>query len=168
MSQAAAVRAPSALFSRERCKKQAICPEANGLFPDFKNAGRLFHIESLLEALNASAGVDQLLLACKEGMAVRADFNTQILLGGACFKSVAASAGNCCPLVLGMDSLFHLYLTSHLQQITYKKYNIIFPGKLQGFYTKNTGKNYTQKKIDFFVYIFDNLHVRNTAVKRLL
>ena len=101
-------------------------------------------------------------------MALGANFDADAVLGRAGLPGSAAGTFDNGRLVRGMDSLFHLYLTSHLQQITYKKYNIIFPGNLQGVYAKNTGKNYTQKKIDFFVYIFDNLHVRNTAVKRLL
>jgi len=74
---------------------------------------RLFDIESLLETVNTSACVNELLLACKERMAVRADFNTEVALCGTCYECIAASACDCCLLILGMDSLFHLYLTSH-------------------------------------------------------
>lgn len=73
----------------------------------------VFNVEPFLKALNASACIDQLLLAGKERMAVGANFNADILLCGACLKGVATGTGNRRPLILGMDSLFHLYLTSH-------------------------------------------------------
>ena len=38
----------------------------------------LFHIETLLEAINASAAVNQLLLAGKEGVALGANFDLQL------------------------------------------------------------------------------------------
>jgi len=100
-----------------KTKKQAACQSKQPASFDsisISDRKKLVDVESLLEALNASAGVDQLLLTCKEGMAVGADFNTQILLCGACYESVATCTCNCCLLVVGMDTLFHLYFTSHL------------------------------------------------------
>ena len=73
----------------------------------------VFDVEPLLETLDTSACIYQLLLAGKERMAVGANFNADVLLCGTCLKGVAAGAGNRRPLILGMDSLFHLYLTSH-------------------------------------------------------
>ena len=74
----------------------------------------LVHVEALLESVNTSAGIDQLLLAGIEGMAIAANFNTDILLGGAYLELVAACALDGSGLVLGMDSLFHLF---HLAQL---------------------------------------------------
>lgn len=95
--------------SGQKIKKQAAClskqPVSFCSLDCFLK--RLVDVESLLEALDASAGVDQLLLTCEEGVAVGADFNTQVLLCGACYEGVATCACNCCLLVVGMDSLFH-------------------------------------------------------------
>lgn len=70
-------------------------------------------VEPFLEALNTSACIDELLLAREERMAVRANFNADVFFCRTGHKSIAACACNSRPLILGMDSLFHLYLTSH-------------------------------------------------------
>ena len=78
--------------------------------------GRLFLFELLLvlahELVDATGSIDQFDLAGKERMAVGANFNADILLGRTCLKSIAAGAPYGCPVILGMDSLFHVYLTS--------------------------------------------------------
>ena len=61
----------------------------------------------LVELINTAAGVDQLLLAGVEGVAVGADLNGDILLGGAGLDDGAASAANRGLLVLGMNSFLH-------------------------------------------------------------
>jgi hypothetical protein len=64
---------------------------------------------ALVEAIDASCGVDQLLLAGKERVASGADFDVQIaLLGRARRERLAASAGNCDIDVFWMNSWFHL------------------------------------------------------------
>ena len=64
---------------------------------------------ALVEAIDASCGVDQLLLAGKERVASGADFNVQVaLLGRARRERLAASAGNCDIDVFWMNSWFHL------------------------------------------------------------
>ncbi len=71
----------------------------------------LFTLESLVELVNASAGINKLLLAGKEGMALRANFNSDfavtLRVGGTSGYGLAASAldGNC--FILGMESLLH-------------------------------------------------------------
>ncbi len=66
---------------------------------------------TLLEAIDTSAGIYQLLLAGKERMALRANFNTKIFLGRACDEGVATNASHSRLLILWMNSFFHL---SHL------------------------------------------------------
>ena len=68
----------------------------------------LLQAELLIEAVNASAGVNQLLLAGIERVALGADFNTDLLLGGAGGEGVAASATDGGLLVLRMDAFFHV------------------------------------------------------------
>ena len=70
----------------------------------------LFH--SLLELINTSACINELLLACIERVAVGADINSQITLCGKSLECVAACALNCNDLRLRMNSFFHF--TFHL------------------------------------------------------
>jgi hypothetical protein len=65
-------------------------------------------LESLLELVNASACINKLLLAGEEGVALGADFNSDLAavrgLGGYGF---AAGATNYALLIIGMNSGFH-------------------------------------------------------------
>ena len=70
----------------------------------------LFH--SLLELINTSACINELLLACIERVTIRADINSQITLCGKSLECVAACALNCNNLRLRMNSFFHF--TFHL------------------------------------------------------
>ena len=75
----------------------------------------LLQAESLVETINTSTGVNQLLLAGVERVALRADFNSDVLLGGASGKSVATSTANRSLFVVGMDAfshVVHLFLLS--------------------------------------------------------
>ena len=67
----------------------------------------LLQAESLVEPINASTGIDQLLLAGIEGVALRADFNLDVLLGGASRKDVATSTADGSLFVVGMDAFSH-------------------------------------------------------------
>ena len=67
----------------------------------------LLKTELLIELLNASAGVDQFLLACIEGVTFGANFNRYVFLRRACFNNFAASTPNCGLLVVGMDTFLH-------------------------------------------------------------
>ena len=63
---------------------------------------------SLLELVNASACVNELLLTGEEGVALGANFNSHFAaLGGTGNNSFAASALNDTLYVIGMDSAFH-------------------------------------------------------------
>ena len=68
----------------------------------------LLQTKSLVETINTSTGVNQLLLAGIERVALGADFNTDLLLGGAGGEGVAASATDGGLLVLRMDAFFHV------------------------------------------------------------
>jgi hypothetical protein len=65
--------------------------------------------KTLLELVNASAGINELLLAGIEGMALGADFYVEITDYGVGFHSGTASATNDCGLVFGMNSSFHFF-----------------------------------------------------------
>ena len=54
----------------------------------------LIQIETLLEAINTSAGVYQLLLTREEGVALGANVNDDILLGGAGLNDIAAGTAD--------------------------------------------------------------------------
>ena len=69
----------------------------------------LLQVETLLEAVNTAAGINQLLLAGIEGMAVAADFHTDVSLGRTSLELVAASALDSGHLIVGMDTLFHFF-----------------------------------------------------------
>ena len=72
----------------------------------------LFHIETLLEAINTSASVNELLLPGVERMALGADINLHLFLGGAGLKCFTAYAANDAFAVLGMDVFLHCCFTS--------------------------------------------------------
>ncbi len=66
-----------------------------------------FEIKALLESVNTSACIYELLLTCKERMAAGADIYTKILLSRRSFDSCAASTLYNGGIVVGMDSLLH-------------------------------------------------------------
>ncbi len=61
----------------------------------------------LVELVNTTAGVDQLLLAGVERVALRADFNGDVGLGGAGLYNGTASALDGGLLIIRMDSFLH-------------------------------------------------------------
>jgi hypothetical protein len=72
----------------------------------------LLDIETLLEAINTSASVNQLLLTGVERMALGADINLHLFLGRAGFECFTAYAANDAFAVLGMDVFLHCCFTS--------------------------------------------------------
>ena len=72
----------------------------------------LFHAETLLEAIDASAGIHQLLLAGIEGVALRADIHLQFLLGRAGLERLTAHAANDALAIVRMDLFLHCDFTS--------------------------------------------------------
>ena len=79
---------------------------------------RLFQTETLLEAINASAGINQLLLAGVERMALGANINLHLFPGGTGFKRFTAYAANDAFTVLGMDLFLHCCFTSFAYAMT--------------------------------------------------
>ena len=80
----------------------------------------LLQAESLVETVNTSTGVNQLLLAGIERVALGANFNTDILLGRTGGKDVATGAADSGLLVVGMDAFLHVF---HLFLISLKGHN---------------------------------------------
>lgn len=69
----------------------------------------LVKIEFFLELIYSSACINEFLLAREERMALRADINTKLRLGGTSLKRFAACTFNGSFNVFRMDSLLHLY-----------------------------------------------------------
>ena len=72
-----------------------------GMTPD------LLHAILLLELVNASARIGQLLLAGIERMALGTDFNVKILLRGTGLPGLTACTTHGCRAVLRMNSFLH-------------------------------------------------------------
>ena len=70
-------------------------------------ASLLLQAKALIEAINPSTGVNQLLLAGIERVALGADFHTNVLLGRTGGKDIAAGAADGGLFVLGMDTFLH-------------------------------------------------------------
>ncbi len=68
----------------------------------------LLQAKALVETVDTSTGVNQLLLAGIERVALGADFNPDVLLGGAGRKDIATGTANCGLFVFGMDTFLHL------------------------------------------------------------
>ena len=103
----------------------------------------LLQVESLLETVHATAGVNQLLLAGVVRMAGGANFDADVVLGGTGVDYVAADASDGCVFVNGMNSVLHLFSflseCAEKAQIDYFAfyYNTSLP-KLQGFFAKKS------------------------------
>ena len=67
----------------------------------------LLQAKTLVETSNTSTGVNQLLLAGIERVALGADFDSDVLLGGTSSKDIAASAADGSLIVLGMETFLH-------------------------------------------------------------
>ena len=67
----------------------------------------LLQAKTLVEAINPSTGVNQLLLAGIERVALGADLNTNVLLGRTGRKDIAAGTADSGLFVLGMDIFLH-------------------------------------------------------------
>jgi hypothetical protein len=71
--------------------------------------GGWFLAVALVEAIDTSCGIDQLLFSGKEWMASRTDFDVQVtFLGGASLERLAARAGDGDINVFWVNSWFHL------------------------------------------------------------
>lgn len=75
--------------------------------PPFLAQTLLIKTEALVETINTTAAVNQLLSAGEERMTLGADFHSDILLGRTGLDHLATRAADGRRLVLGMNSLFH-------------------------------------------------------------
>jgi hypothetical protein len=66
----------------------------------------------LLKSINATAGIQELLLASEERVAVGANFDAQLLFNRTSFESVATCAGYLSNVVLWLNCFLHLNFTS--------------------------------------------------------
>ena len=80
----------------------------------------LLQTKSLVETVNTSTGVNQLLLAGIERVALGADFDSDVLLGGTSGKDITACTADSSLFVLGMDTFLHVV---HLFLISLKGRN---------------------------------------------
>ena len=72
-----------------------------------------FPAVTLVEAINASCGIDELLFAREERVASRTDFDVQVtFLRGASLERLAARASDCYFVIFGMNSWFHFLLVT--------------------------------------------------------
>ena len=67
------------------------------------------HAKALLEAIDTAAALNGLLFAGVERMALGADFDLQLGLGGTGLERCTAHAANDGLTILGMDLFFHFY-----------------------------------------------------------
>ena len=71
----------------------------------------LGRLQSSLELINASAGVNKLLLTGEEGVALGANINSLLAaLGRSGLYNLTARATNGANLVIRMDSVFHVHV----------------------------------------------------------
>lgn len=83
---------------------------------DFGSFVLLFVLLILLaEPLDSPGSVNQLLLPREEGMAFGADIDLEAGLCGPGVKFLSTGAAHCDLFVFGVNSLFHLYSSLHLQ-----------------------------------------------------
>ena len=67
----------------------------------------LLQVVLLVETINTTAGVYQLLLTCKERVTLGANFDLDVLLGGTGLNYFAACTTDSGLFVVGMDSFLH-------------------------------------------------------------
>ena len=91
-------------------KKRKAHVRRHGLLERTKSG--LLQTELLVEAADASAGIDHLLLTGVEGVTLGANFHLDVLLGRASLDHVAAGAPDGGLLVVGMEAFLHCIFTS--------------------------------------------------------
>ena len=74
----------------------------------FRPAFLLFDAVLFVELINTAAGIDELLLAGVEGMALGAYLNGDVLAGGAGLDQSAAGTSDDGGLIVGVNSGFHI------------------------------------------------------------
>ena len=102
------------ITDREEIKKESFVSETLRFLAVLQR-GFLLQTKSLVETINTSTGVDQLLLAGVERVALGADLNTDLLLGRTGCEHVATCATDSSLFVVRMDAfshVVHLFLVS--------------------------------------------------------
>ncbi len=66
-------------------------------------------VKTLLEAVNTTGRVYQLLSSCEERMAFGTNFDRDVFFGRTCFDYITAVALNCGGFVIRMDSFSHVF-----------------------------------------------------------
>ena len=92
---------PNSLKSSDQQKKSPA--QGRGAFGIPKSG----EAKLLVELINTAAGVDQLLLTGEKGVALRADFDLDILFGGAGGDHLSARALDGSLIILRMDTFLH-------------------------------------------------------------
>jgi hypothetical protein len=75
-----------------------------------RKTGDLLHSVSFLESFHTASGIDQLLLAGKERVALRTDFRGNFRLGGPGLERIATETFHRYFVVLWMDPFSHIFL----------------------------------------------------------
>jgi hypothetical protein len=78
---------------------------------------QLVEVVLLLELFYTAAAIDELLLTREERMALCADVETNLVLGGLRHERVAAGAGYLAVLISGMDTFLHRFAPPYYQNI---------------------------------------------------
>ena len=86
--------------------------------------GNSFNIEALIEAVNTSARVYQLLFAGVERMALGTNIHLHLFLGRSGFKSFTAYAANHALTILGMNIFLHCCFTSFAYAMAVRPQNV--------------------------------------------
>ena len=86
----------------------ALLTSEKNLAEDFGEASSLLQVESLVETVNTSTGVNQLLLAGIERVALGANFHADVLLGRTGSKGITTGAADGGLLVVRMDAFSHV------------------------------------------------------------
>ncbi len=88
--------------------------------------GGWFFAVALVEAIDTSCGIDQLLFSGKEWMASRTDFDVQVtFLGGASLEGLATRAGDRNFNVFWMNSWFHFVTLYRRHHAAFSKRDMI-------------------------------------------
>ena len=80
---------------------------------------------ALVELVDTPCGVDELLLAGEERVALGADTDFVFGTGGFDFPDFAAGADDLCRTVIRMDILFHLLSSPNILKVEIKSCNLV-------------------------------------------
>ena len=94
----------------DKTQRNSLC-RAKAQYANVETILLLEVLDSLLELVNTSACINKLLLAGEEGVALRANFDSDLAsLGGLSNNGFAACASDYALFVLGLNSFFHFFV----------------------------------------------------------